>query len=298
MMLLKSSTTILFAFTAILLLGCGDDSELRSARSAEARADEASALLRQDIADLKIQIEELVKKNEANNKKNERLVQANKKIRQENTRLAKQLEDAKREAPVAARVIPADVWYAIIKSDIMPGIKRSLDVRINKKVSKDTLRAIALKLKAQDSRSHERTFICYVLPGMEVGSGAWATTHFNPNLEVRILGLTAEQEEALKRQPDDRSEQVIGSWLDETPFIGGRITIFRQKAKLFMERTFKDGSSIKKKIVTKASTSGKKFEDKEENGFGEYYWIDERGNLQFWDQDGWISTAKRIGGYP
>ncbi|MCH7702181.1 MAG: hypothetical protein IID37_10880 [Planctomycetes bacterium] len=89
--------------------------------------------------------------------------------------------------------IPDDVSYSIIDSTTMPGIKRSLDVRLNKKVSERTLRALALKLKSQDSRNYERTFIVYYLPDMKVGAGAWATTHFDPDLEVRVLGLTAGQ---------------------------------------------------------------------------------------------------------
>ena len=91
---------ILFAFAAILLIGCSESDESISARVAKTRADEAIALFKQDIADLEIQVEKLVKENarlvQANNKKNERLVQVNKKLRQENMTLAKQLEDMKK----------------------------------------------------------------------------------------------------------------------------------------------------------------------------------------------------------
>ncbi len=90
MMVLKSATTILFAFAAILLLGCRDSDELRSARLAEARADEAIALFKEDIAELEIQVGKLVKENEI-------LAQTNKKLRQENMKLAKELEDVKKE---------------------------------------------------------------------------------------------------------------------------------------------------------------------------------------------------------
>ena len=51
------------------------------------------------------------------------------------------------------------VPYSIIDSYILPDIKRSLNVRLSEKVSEDTLRAIALQLKVQDSRSYQRTFI-------------------------------------------------------------------------------------------------------------------------------------------
>ncbi len=192
--------------------------------------------------------------------------------------------------------IPDDVSYSIIDSDVMPVFKRSLVVRLNKKVSERTLRALALKLKSQDSRNYERTFIVYYLPGMKVGAGAWATTHFDPDLDVLILGLTAKQEEALRQQPDDPSREIIGSWIDDRMYVGNRTTIFRQDGKLFMENTYADGSSGKKEIVAKPSVSGKKFEDKEDKGFGDFYLIDSRGNLQLRDQDGLISTAKKIGG--
>ena len=186
------------------------------------------------------------------------------------------------------------ITYSIINSNIIPGIKRSLDVRLNEKVSEATLRTIALKLKAQDSRYYKRTFICYYLPGMEVDTGAWATTHFNPNLKVRILGLTVEQENALRQLPDDASREVIGIWLDESPFIGSRITIFRQNDKLFMEKTYKDGSGSKKEIVEKLSGKNRTFRKKEGSSVGEFYLIDNHGKLQMWDQEGIIWTAKKI----
>jgi len=205
----------------------------------------------------------------------------------------------KRNNPSSAHTpspkIPADITYSIIDSDTYLDYKRSLDVRLNKKVSEEILRAIALKLKSQDSRKYERTFICYYLPDMEVGAGAWATTHFNPDLEVRIQGLTAEQEKALKQQPDDPSREVIGSWLDESPFIGSRITIFRQNNKLFIENTYKDGSSGKKEIIEELSGKDRRFQKKEGSSVGEFYLIDSQGNLQMWDEEGIITTARKIG---
>lgn len=202
-------------------------------------------------------------------------------------------KSAKPDLP--ASQIPLDVKYSILDSDVLPGIKRTLEIRLNKRVSEETLRALALKLKSGDSRSYERTFIGYYLPDMKVGSGAWATTHFDPELEVRILGLTKEQEKTLTKQPTDPSREVLGRWLDERPFVGNMITIFRQAGNLFMENAFADGSSGKMEILARPSPFGKRFEDKDPNDFGEYFLIDSDGNLQLWDRDGLISTAKSIG---
>ena len=90
--------------------------------------------------------------------------------------------------------IPDGVNFSIINEDIMQRIKRSLAVRLNKKVSEETLKKIAIQLKKSDYRKYERTFIEYYLEDMKVNSRAWAITHFNPNLEVKILGLSLEQE--------------------------------------------------------------------------------------------------------
>jgi hypothetical protein len=56
--------------------------------------------------------------------------------------------------------------------------------------SVEVLRAIATQLKNSDAHTYERTFIVYYLPGMEIGSLAWATSHFDPELQVRIIGVT------------------------------------------------------------------------------------------------------------
>lgn len=189
--------------------------------------------------------------------------------------------------------IPDDVSYFIVDSDIMPGVKRSLDVLLNKKVSEDVLRAIAIELKSQDSREYDRTFIMYYLPGMTIGSGAWATTHFNPTLEVRILGLTAEEQDTITDEevPDDR--EVIGRWLDESP-LGNLITIFREDGKLYIKQKFKDGSSLKKELTEQQSPLGRRFAETEVSSTGDHWVLDPRGNLQIRDSDGLIRTAKKI----
>jgi len=197
------------------------------------------------------------------------------------------------ERPTATP-IPTDVTYTIIDKNIVPGIKRSLDIRLNKKVSEKVLHSIAMKLKNSDSRTYERTFIGYYLPDMEVNAGYWATTHFNPDLKVRILGLTHEQEQALKQKPKDPSREVIGRWLDESPFTGNRITIFRKDGKLFMENTYKDGSSGIRELLEKKSPLGQRFDKVGGSTAGDLWVLVSNGNLQLRDNVWLIVEAKKI----
>ncbi len=190
--------------------------------------------------------------------------------------------------------IPDDVSYSVIGSDVLPGRKRRLDIRLNKRVSEETLRTIALDLKSQDSRDYDRTYMAYYLPDMIVDAGAWATTHFKPNLEVRILGLTSEEVEEIVAEPAPANWEVLGRWLDGSSFAGGRITIFREDGELFIEEKFKDGSSLNKELIEKKSRLGRRFDPIEGFGNGDYWVLDASGDLQIRDNDGLNVTAKRI----
>ncbi len=187
-----------------------------------------------------------------------------------------------------------DVIYTIIDTNIIPGIKRSIDVRLNRKVSEKGLRAIALKLKRSDPKPYDRTYIGYYLPDMQVNAGYWATTYFTPDLEVRILGITATQEQALKQQPVDPSREIVGSWLDERPFGNGRIIIFEKDGRLLMENTYKDGSAGITEIMETRSPNGRRFDYKPDRGNGEYFLINSNGELQQLAEDGPFMTAKKF----
>jgi hypothetical protein len=180
--------------------------------------------------------------------------------------------------------------YSIINNNITPGIKRSVDIRLNERISEEELRQIALAIHSSDP-NYPRTFILYYLPGMELGSGAWATTHFNPNLEVRILGLTAETEARLTTDTENGQRNVLGRWLDDRPYASNRITIVQEGKKFVVETLFKDGSKLTQELWETASRQGRRFNIV---GTYDYLVIDAQGNLRLEDNDGLIAIARKI----
>lgn len=69
----------------------------------------------------------------------------------------------------------------------------SIDVLVQMETGKppteSDLQNIAKSLfSAHKGRKYDKVFICYYLPGMVKDEGAWATSHFTPKLEVRIIG--------------------------------------------------------------------------------------------------------------
>ena len=194
--------------------------------------------------------------------------------------------------PAALPAIPPDVSYKVITTDEIPGNGLRLQIRINKIVSKDVLRAIAMTLKATESRSYDRTFMFYYLPDMTL-NGAWATTHFDPDLDVQILGFTAEQATALS-VPAPSNQDTIGRWLDNEPYASSQITIYRANGKLLMDRKFYDGSSGQFTLVEKQSPLGRRFEDVDRSDTGDYFLITPDGDLQIGDNTGVVATATPV----
>ena len=182
--------------------------------------------------------------------------------------------------------------YTIIKDDNLAHYKRSVYIQLSRKVSEEALRSIALEVKNLDHRQYDRTFISYFLPGRDVEDGKWATSHFDPDLTIKIRGLSIEEEAFLRSDVIDSTWEVIGGWFDEE--FGKKLTIYKQDDMLYMERKFPDGSAFSFELIEKPSPRGRMFERVSDDNFGEYYLIDQQGHLQFWGRNGHFATAWKI----
>lgn len=189
-----------------------------------------------------------------------------------------------------------DIKYTISEDTHKRDIKRSVVVLLEEKLSKEQLRQLANRIKNSDASSYQRTFIGYYLKGKDRNNGYWATTHFNPNLEVRVLGLSKGKEATLTKpiasSPD---RKVLGVWLDDRPGVGAKMTIYNSKeGKLYLESSYSDGSSGTEEMIDFAIDNGKRIEDKEGNDFGEYFVVNKANQLEFWSKNGNYYTAKSI----
>ena len=134
--------------------------------------------------------------------------------------------------------------YSIVKDEELRNIKRSVEVRLEERITEAELTIIANEIKSKKRTSYERTFIEYFMPGMISGQGCWATTHFNPDLVVRILGASKElleqviESEEQAKQAGDNIE-IIGRW---DPLNRSVVTIKLQNEESIVSRQFPDGS--------------------------------------------------------
>jgi len=187
-----------------------------------------------------------------------------------------------------------EIQYTIINEEKFLNIKTSLDIRLESEVNKETITKIANELRKDGRRNYQRVFINYYLPGMEVGSGAWALSHYNPKLEVEILGLTKDEKTRLLEKTSQPDSNVIGRWIDQTPYLGKVIIISRNAntLELSIKSYYKDGSEGSKKLIEKI-VNGQKRWIEEGNVFGEYYFLNNDGNLNIYDAEGLIKTLPK-----
>ena len=146
--------------------------------------------------------------------------------------------------------IPSDVSYSIEK-DIKDRNKRVVDIILNKRVNKKVLENIALWIREKN----EKIYIGYFLGKENVGYGYWARSNFTPNLTVKILGATLEEEQVLRKKLELTPERkLIGSWLNDiNPYnaILEKLTFFKEANSTFLEITYTKGSPSIIKMVIK-----------------------------------------------
>jgi len=97
--------------------------------------------------------------------------------------------------------------------------------------------------------------------------------------------------------PKTNNRKVLGSWFDDDlPGFENQVTIFSRGKQLYMENKYQDGGGVhEEEIVIKRLDDNVRYQRKRGGGHsGEYYLIDSQGDLQLWDKDGFISTAKKL----
>lgn len=108
----------------------------------------------------------------------------------------------------------------------------------------------------------------YWLPGMVIGNGAWATTHFNPDLKVEVFGVTAANKEALSATMNAAPlEQLIGRWQDVTM---GMMLVHEGSTYIMESSSDRKYKPIREKLFITHSGSRAKYIIRN-NTFGEYY---------------------------
>jgi hypothetical protein len=178
-----------------------------------------------------------------------------------------------------------------ITSDAEEGPSRRLvEVKLDKKVTLEALREISLAVKAREERPHERTVIFYYLPVEfpEIDGLAWAAAYFKPGLEVKILGLSDQEEDALRHLPLDHKGKRIGAWLQDNQY--KTLDLIYDDGGIKIAEIQSPTARTDSGMIELSSPNGRRF--KKINGTNIYN-IDHRGNLRISNGEGKVISAAK-----
>lgn len=159
-----------------------------------------------------------------------------------------------------------------------------VNLELSEKISEKELKKIAKKIrKFEDADKYDNVWIFYFLKGTKENSGAWATTHYSPELEVKILGATEKEERNLKSKVQNIDGDIVGKWYEEQ-YTSSSIVIYKKNGKFYAKTIFKNGQEMIENLQEENVKLGTKYYDKE-NGVGEYYIVLKNGELGFFNKE-------------
>lgn len=182
--------------------------------------------------------------------------------------------------------IPKDVKWEITKEEPDEALsKNRLEINLNKKVDETILKKIALKIRSSRIQYNNLWIFYYV---SNITNGTWATTHFIPNLKVKIIGST-DKEDKENSKTEGINGEILGKWICENSLMGATLILFEDsKGILKMSIASKYGKNTRE---IKKTTVGGKTKYKDDNSFGEYYMLESNGNLGMYSNDGKFDEA-------
>lgn len=168
--------------------------------------------------------------------------------------------------------------------------RRAVYVRVDRRIDEDDLLAIATQLEAKGTKTYARTYVNFILPGMPVNHGAWASVLFAPEPKVMVHGLSRSDEELFLAEHRADTRPLLGSWLTSPPAAPGRLTIYSDHGKVFAEWRLRGGQKTVDELHDQTVKGVRRFDVPG----GGYYLLTRSGELEIWDKATLIATAERI----
>ena len=130
----------------------------------------------------------------------------------------------------------------------------------------------------------------------DAGNGCWATTHFNPDLEVKILGMSIEGQklaDAVSNNLDKPS--TLGKWNNNSVGVAHRAVLFiDENVKLKMRQIYQDGSSGDIDLNAKRVPGGLRLSDRASRFPDDHWILTKSGMLDQRDAEGSFCKLEKL----
>ena len=211
--------------------------------------------------------------------------------------------------------------YKVVEEDANPNYKWGhVSVVLSKKITKAQLTSVAKSIRGDKWESNS-LMIFFRIPGMSDSGYAWVTASFDgdkkdvttdgsdavfkPHLDLLFIGSSIEGQrraiDTTKRQKIDG--KVIGVWYEEQ-YTHSIHIIFEKKGKTFVRQIIAGGGGLSQESddpvvmsdieLKKSEVQGVTRLVEPEDSHGEYFLINKDGNLEIYDEEGYMTTGEKI----
>lgn len=182
--------------------------------------------------------------------------------------------------------------FAILSEDATE-TSRVVAVRIGHRLAGDDLVRLANVVKeAKSSPTLRNTVVSFYLPTMPQNQRPWASVDLAPTPKVYIAGLQLAEERAFIAEANADRRSVTGAWLTELPASPGRIMIFTEKGRTFLEAVTRGGQKSIEEVAETPEKRGTRIDLK--SGGSDYYVLKASGELELRNEERLIAVAERI----
>ncbi|MBF2710021.1 hypothetical protein [Flavobacterium soyangense] len=180
--------------------------------------------------------------------------------------------------------LPKNFSYDIIKDESNEVLeKNQLYVELSGKLTEGQIATLAEELF--NSKKEERRFyMFYQLKGVENNVSSWATSHFDPELEIVITGSTTAEDVNKDKLSEKIEGEVIGKW-DENKYTFSNLIIYKKGNKTFIKTVFKNGQTSDVELEESKTEKGIRFDYKDGGYNGEYFILNNENRLELYNSE-------------
>ena len=181
--------------------------------------------------------------------------------------------------------LPDNFSYNVIEDKSNVALeKNQLTLEINQKLTEGQIATLAEKL-FNSKEKQRRFYIFYLLQVMKNGSVAWATSHFDPELDIQILGSTSQEDENADKVSNEQIDgEIVGKWREEQ-YTSANYVIYKKDKKTFIKTIYKNGQTSEEELTEKKVKGGIRYDYKEGGYNGEYFVLNSNDGLEFYNNE-------------
>lgn len=185
--------------------------------------------------------------------------------------------------------------YRVIGEDRTNPDRRLVTVSLPRRLGTAELLRIVDAVVKKPLGAKETALVTFLLDGQKKTDTGWAVARLNGDVKVQFLGLSPDEITQLRAETANDKRTIVGAWITEPPLSPGKITIFRESGRPFLEWRLRGGSRTLVELLEEPGVAETVYRDK--SGGAERFAVLSGGQLEVRDQAERIAVSPALASF-